>query len=95
MKSPYYSGTVNTDEVYKLDNIEVRPMVWGKDVYIEEIIVGDLLAISQSQVDELKLKLEFEIPSADGAVYLRGYSTNPEEKCLSPSHGSVYCDKAP
>lgn len=95
MKSPYYSGTVNTDEVYKLDNIEVRPMVWGKDVYIEEIIVGDLLAISQSQVDEHKLKLEFEIPSADGAVYLRGYSTNPEEKCLSPSHGSVYCDKAP
>ena len=93
MKSAYYSSSVNTDEVYRLNNLEIRPIVWEEDAYKDEIIVGDLLAISGKQTEEHKLKLEFEISGADGAVYLKGYSTNPKEKCLSSPQGSVYCNK--
>ena len=88
----YYSS-VDYEKEYKIDNVEVRAINWKEDVYREQVLVGDPLAISQQQVDEHKLKLEFELKDLSGEVSLRGYSTNPQQKCLSSPRGSVYCDK--
>ena len=80
--SQYYSS-VEYEKVYNIYNVEIRSINWGEDVYKDQIIVGDLLAISQKQVDEHKLKLEFEIKDLTGQVVLRGYSTQPKVKCQS------------
>jgi len=88
----YYSS-VDYEKEYKIDNVEVRAINWKEDVYKDQILVGDPLAISQQQVDEHKLKLEFELKDLSEEVSLRGYSTNPRQKCLSSPLGSVYCDR--
>jgi hypothetical protein len=82
MKSDYYSEDVNFDETYIIDNIEVRPIVFGEDTCLENgILVGDTLAINDEQAKEHLLTLEFEIAANNGQVVLKGYSTNPELKC--------------
>ena len=88
--SKYYTS-VEHETAYKIDNVEIRPINWGSDVYKDLILVGDTLAISQDQVAEHKLKLEFEIKDLDGEVSLIGYSTNPEEKCRSLKAPDVQC----
>lgn len=75
----YYSS-LEFEEEYVLDNIEARPIVWKGDIYKEQILVGDSLAISEEQIKEHKLKLEFEIKDLSGKIRLKGYSTNPKEK---------------
>lgn len=80
LKSPYYSSIVNADETYTIGNITVKPLDWG-DTCKDLILIGDTLAISDSEVEEHKLKLEFEIPNITGEAALRGFSTNPLEKC--------------
>ena len=80
LKSSYYSSFVNADETYQINKITVKPINWG-DTCKDIILVGDTLAISEGEVKEHKLKLEFEIPNITGKIALRGYSTNPKEKC--------------
>lgn len=80
LKTPYYNSVVNADEIYMIDNIEVRPIFWKGDIYKEQILVGDSLAISDEQIKEHNLKFEFEIKNMSGKVSLKGYSTNPKEK---------------
>lgn len=78
----YYSS-LEFEEKYNLDNIEARPIFWKKDVYEDQILVGDSLAISDEQITEHFLKIEFEIKDMQGRVSLRGYSTNPQVKVKS------------
>ena len=87
----YYSS-VEYEKRYDMYNIEIRPINWEGDVYKSQILVGDLLAISERQVNEHKLKLEFEIKDLANNIVLVGYSTDPKAKCLS-SPISVYCKK--
>ena len=88
----YYSS-VDYEKEYKINNAEIRPIDWKEDVYKDQILVGDPLAISQNQADEHKLKLVFELKDLSREITLRGYSTNPREKCLPSPGQSVYCDK--
>jgi len=85
-----YYGSVEFVEEYALDNIEVRPIFWKGDVYKEQILVGDSLAISEGQIKEHKLKLEFEIKDLTDRVSLKGYSTNPKEKQESDRMKNIF-----
>jgi 4-amino-4-deoxy-L-arabinose transferase-like glycosyltransferase len=82
LKSSYYSSEVGLDEIYRIDNIEVRPTIWIQDRCSKgTILVGDTLAISQDQVKEHHLLKVFDIESANGQKVLIGYATNPDSKC--------------
>ena len=88
--SKYYSS-VDSEDKYKIDNVEIRVIVWGEDVYKDQVLVGDALAISQDQANEHKLKLEFELKDLNGEITLRGYSTNPKLKCMSSNSHDGNC----
>src|SRR3989344_3342913 len=76
VSNQYYSS-IEFEEVQKVNNIDARPIFWEKDVKIDQILVGDSLAISDEQIREHKLKFEFEIRDLTGKVSLKGYSTTP------------------
>lgn len=80
-----YYNNVEFDEPYVLDNIEVRPIVWREDICKKQVLVGDLLAISDGQAKEHKLELLFDIKDMAGNVALKAYLTNPKAKCTAPS----------
>lgn len=76
----YYSS-YEVEKQYLLDNVQVRPIVWEKDVYKDQIIVGDNISISDEQVQEHKLTLLYKFSNLDGGRSIRIFSTNPKEKC--------------
>lgn len=80
LRTPYYSDLVNAWEVYSLDNLIIKPLRW-EDVCGEDIIiVGDRYSISEPQIVDHKLKLEFAIKNIVNEDVLFGYSTT--QKCL-------------
>ena len=82
LQTSYYSGVVNANEEYRIGNVEVRPIIWGKDgCSPNSILVGDSLAISPEQVTIHNLSLEFEVQDVDYNPALFGYSTNPPTDC--------------
>lgn len=82
LKTPYYSGDVNTNEKYLIGNVEVRPIEWGKDECDPKaILVGDDLVVSSEQARVHNLSLEFEVQDVDYNPALFGYSTNPSIDC--------------
>ncbi len=83
LKTPYYSKDVEILEKYNINNIEVRPIVWEEDIYKDQILVGDILAISDFQAQEHKFKFLFKVVGIDGESYLRAYQTDPKSKCRS------------
>lgn len=80
IKNKYYSS-YEYNEPYILDNIEARPIIWEEDICKKQILIGDLLAISEQQVKEHKLNLIFNIKDTTGNVALNAYQTNPSTKC--------------
>lgn len=80
IKGQYYSN-FEFDEAYALDNIEARPIIWEEDIYKEQVLVGDLLAISDDQVKEHYLKFLFDVKDMAGNISLKAYMTNPKRKC--------------
>ncbi len=52
----YYSHTQFENQV-KFENLEVRPIVWETDIYKDQYLIGDNLAISDSQAEEHGLVL--------------------------------------
>lgn len=82
IEGQYYSN-FEFDEPYSLDNIEARPIIWEEDIYKNQILVGDLLAISDSQVKEHHLKFMYDVKNMAGDVMLKAYMTDPREKCKS------------
>ncbi len=81
MKTPYYNSSVNSDEVYTLGNITVKPIRWGEVCQENVIFVGDLASLSDKEIKEHKLKFEFEIKDLSGKIVLLGYRTDPKNKC--------------
>ncbi len=78
----YYSSEVAVQEIYKMDNITVRPFIWEVDLCSKNtILVGDALSISEKQSKDHNLTLLFEVKGPDNKVVLRGYSTNPKPTC--------------
>lgn len=81
LETPYYSSIVNTDEIYQIDNVIIKPLNFSVACQDNTILVGDRLAVSGKQAQEHTLKLEFEIKDLSGDVALLGYSTHPTAKC--------------
>ncbi len=75
----YYTNMKRIREK-QIGNIMVRPLIWEKDIYIEQIIVGDLLTINENQMREHCLSLLFEIKDKEGKIIYRGVKTNPKDK---------------
>lgn len=78
----YYSS-FEFDEPYILDNIEARPIDWIKDSCERQVLVGDLLAISDSQIEEHRLKWFFDIKDMAGDVALKAYLIDPDASCTN------------
>jgi len=76
----YYTG-YDVETQYNLGNVQVRPIIWEEDVYKRQLIVGDSISISDSQVLEHKLQLLYEFNFFDGGRSIRVFTTNPLSKC--------------
>jgi len=75
----YYQDT-SFGYVHHLDNIEFRPILWEKDAYKPQIIIGSQLAISSDQVSEHHLEPLFLIKDPQNRIVFQGYKTNPAKK---------------
>lgn len=78
-ESYYYEANVDTK--INFGNIRNRNINWENDIYENQILVGDSLAISETQAKEHYLEKQFEIVSPIDEVLLEGYKTNPIVKC--------------
>ena len=75
----YYTDMRRVKEK-QINNISVRPLVWYKDIFVEQILVGDLLTINENQMREHCLSLVFEVKDREGKVIYRGVKTHPKDK---------------
>lgn len=82
IKNNYYSDTRFSND-YKFANIETRSIKWEEDIYKDQILVGDELAISGTQAKEHFLTQVFEIRDPVGMIVFRGFRTNPQQKWAS------------
>lgn len=80
IKHNYYENTT-WDSHYILGNVETRNINWEEDIYKNQILVGDELAISENQAKEHFLQKTFEIKDPTHRVVFIGYKTNPVLKC--------------
>lgn len=85
LKSSYYNNTVNIDEIYSIENIEIKPFKWQDTCKENALVIGDLLTVSDPQISDYQLKKEFEVNDITGKVALIGYSTHPKTKCQKQS----------
>ena len=92
IKDNYYTNT-KFYNYYKFANLETRGIEWERDIYKEQILVGDEFAVSVSQAKEHSLTKVFEIRDPVGEIVFVGYQTNPKLKCLSTNFESIYCKK--
>lgn len=90
IKDKYYSGN-EYSETYNLDNIEIRPVMWNEDIYKDQILISDNLAISKGQAKEHSLDFLFDVKDIAGNVAFVGYQTNPRMKCASEKNTNVKC----
>ena len=86
----YYEDT-EFDTYYALADFETRAIDWEHDIYKEQILVGDALAMSEEQVKEHLLEKVFEIRDPLNKLVFQGYRTNPEEKCRMIYNRNKYC----
>lgn len=91
LTSDYYSSEVNLREVYKIDNILVRPIIWEEDPCLENtILIGDTLAISEKQAKEHNLTEAFDVATSDKKVVIRAYLTNHDINCKAGNSIFIY-----
>jgi hypothetical protein len=86
----YYEDT-EFDTYYKLRNFETRSIDWERDIYKEQILVGDGLAISEEQINEHYLEEVFKIYDPLNKLVFQGYKTNPEGKCQNIGNKNSLC----
>jgi hypothetical protein len=79
------------DQNFKFANIETRNIVWEKDIYQEQILIGDSLTVSSEQAKEHYLEKVLEIKDPLEEVVFVGYKTNPTLKCKFERIKSPYC----
>lgn len=84
--SDYYNN-VKFDPNMKINNVDIRPIVWKRDIYQEEILISDVLGISDSQAQEHFLEKIGQINDINGKADLMIFRTNPVAKCLSIKYG--------
>ncbi|MDD5415722.1 MAG: glycosyltransferase family 39 protein [Candidatus Daviesbacteria bacterium] len=81
LKNYYNAADFNGNKV--IGNVEIKDDIWKQEENscISDIIVGDLLAVSEADIKEHELHREFEIPDLSGKVKLKAYSTRAKGKC--------------
>jgi len=65
---------------YRIGNVDVRPIKWEKDIFIDQVLVGDELMMSPEQATEHFLEKVIDIKDLSGKSVLLGYKTNPTKK---------------
>lgn len=76
----YYTN-MNRNNTKIIDNIILRPINWEKDIFIEQILVGDKNMMNDNTIKEHCLQKLFEIKGADNqTIMFVGVKTNPEMK---------------
>jgi len=75
-----YYIDMNRNKIKQIDNVSVRPIRWDKDIYKEQILVGDALSINSEQINEHCLTLLFEIKDTEGKTIFKGVKTHPKDK---------------
>ena len=80
VRTSYYQNTI-WRSFYNFGQIETRDITWEEDIYKNQILVGDELAISEGQMNEHFLEKIFEIRDPVKMIIFQGYRTNPELKC--------------
>ncbi|OHA75702.1 MAG: hypothetical protein A3I38_02350 [Candidatus Wildermuthbacteria bacterium RIFCSPLOWO2_02_FULL_47_10] len=78
----YYSNP-KISPSYKFANVELRGITWEKDIFVNQILVGDPLAISADQAREHFLVKTFEIKDPNEKPILVGYKTDPGRKAAA------------
>lgn len=78
-QNKYYTNT-NYDLSRKIGNVEIRAIDWNSDVFIDQILVGDELSISDDQAAEHFLTKVIEIKDPTGMILFRGYRTDPRKQ---------------
>ena len=78
---------------YKFENLDIRNIIWEKDIYRSQIIIGDELTISDHQAKEHFLTEVLSIHDPRGYIIFKGYQTNPQKKCQETDFKSDYCKK--
>ena len=91
IKDNYYDQ-INFSEIRSFVNLELRNINWEEDIYSEQILVGDELAISDEQAEEHALEKVFEIKDPGGKVIFRGWRTDPTAKCRKSVVKSELCE---
>ena len=81
IKDTYYNN-LQIYSNYNFRNIEIRNIIWETDIYKNQILVGDSLTFSESQVKEHELTNIFQIKNFLGEIIFTGYKTNPSKKCI-------------
>ena len=92
IKDAYYSN-IQFNPHYSFSNIETRQIFWEEDVYKEQILVGDELAVSEVQAKEHSLEKVFEIKGPLGDIIFVGYKSHPELKCINTDFRSPRCNE--
>ena len=85
-----YYTKVDFSDNYKFANIETRNINWP-DIYKEQVLVGDELAISVSQAREHFLTKVFEIRDPIDRIIFQGFKTNPKAKCQNSGNFNPFC----
>jgi len=93
IKANYYQN-LPFDQNFRFANVETRGIDWEKDIYRNQVLVGDSLAISEDQAKEHFLTKIFEIKDPLGEVVFVGYRTNPAQKCRTTRNISPLCKAA-
>jgi len=90
IKEHYYEGLpFNPNFIFA--NIETRQIDWESDIYRNQILVGDSLAISSEQAKEHFLTKVLEIKDPLGEILFQGYKTDPVQKCQNTRNKSAFC----
>ena len=72
-----YYNDVDFTYFREFSNIETKPIDWGESVWKDEILVGDTVSISDSEVKLHSLTQVFEVKSPNNQILLRAFQTNP------------------
>lgn len=86
----YYTN-MDRNKNKKIGNITTRPIIWNKDIYEKQYLIGDGLSISQNQINEHQLELVRLITYPDWSIAFKIVKTNPEAKCIWENYQNPLC----
>lgn len=75
----YYGNNLESDDIKYINNIFIRPILWGEVCGQGLLLIGDRISVSNQQSSAHKLNQEFIINNIDGTPELYGYVT--KESC--------------